>query len=520
MRNKTRRMLTTGTALAMTAVFCLGGCGTAGTSATGEEATNAEENTQDGGNEATEETEETEETVNLTWLLRIPEQKDGQMVLDAANEIIQKELNANLDIEFYDPVAYPEKTKLKIASQEPFDIMFTSSGYGFYDYASKGAFVPLEDLLPKYAPKTWEMIPEEYWNAVTVDGHIYGIPNYQITARTTCMNYRTEIVEKYDLDIESAKTLEDMEPILAELKEKEPDKQYIMSGIVPTYFETMNYMGLEGIGADGSPGVIEIDGDSLEVVNQYEHPNFIQLCKTIADYEDKGYINKDAALLEDTTELMKNGEFLCGAMGNWKPGAEAENLARYGYENEYVLISEPYVNTTSILGTLQAISATSEHPEVALQLIEMVNTNPELYNTLVYGIEGEHYNMVGENRIEQIPDSGYQTNVPWMIGNTFNGYLMGDTDENVYEETKELNETAKCSRILGFNFDPEPVKTELAQCQTIVDKYVPKGFAFGMYDDVEGTLAQMNEELRAAGMDKIIAEKQAQLDKWAESNQQ
>ena len=130
---------------AMMAATCFTGCG-AKAPASASTATSTAAS-------ATEEKTELE-PVELTWLLRIPEQPDAQAVLDELNKRLKEEINATLKIQFIDAVAYPEKTKLKISSGEEFDIMFTSAGYDFYDYATKGAFVPLDELLEKYAPKT------------------------------------------------------------------------------------------------------------------------------------------------------------------------------------------------------------------------------------------------------------------------------------------------------------------------------------------------------------------------------
>ena len=515
MKNRTRKMLTTGTALALSAIFLLSGCGSdAGTSKDGDgkDPVKEEENNSDANGENSNELE----AVNLSWLLRIPEQADGKEVLEAVNEILAKDINATLDIQFIDPVAYPEKTKLKISSEEKFDLMFTASGYSFYEYASKGAFVPLEDLLPEYAPKTMELIPESFWDAVTVNGHIYAVPNYQIAARQTAASVRKDMVEKYNFDMSSIKTVEDMEPILATLKENE-DAQYVLVAPALAYFDTMNYLGLECITTEATPGAIKKDADGYTVINQFEDEGFVKLVHTLKDFEEKGYINKDGALVEDWTELNKNGETLSGVLGDYKPGKEAEDFARNGHESVFTTLTEPYITTSSILGTLTAVSRTSENPERAVMLIEDVNNNPELYNTLVYGIEGKHYNKVEENCIETIADSGYATNVPWMIGNTFNGYLVGDTDETIYEQTQELNENAAASRILGFSFNPEKVQSEIAQCKTITDEYL-KGLQWGLYDDVDATLKEMNDNLRASGMDTIIAEMQSQLDAWVEAN--
>lgn len=454
------------------------------------------------------------EPVELNWLLRIPEQPDGQEVVDELNKILKEKINATVNIQFIDPVAYPEKTKLKITSGEEFDLMFTSAGYGFYDYASKGGFLPLDELLEEYAPQTYAQIPESFWDATRVNGDIYGIPNYQIVARQPSLTFRKELVEKYGLDVENIKTIEDMEPVLQTLKENETDKQFIFAPPVLNHFDTMTYLGLEGIGADGTPGCIEIDGTDLTVINQYESEPFVNLIKTLKSYEEAGYVNKDLSLIEDQTEQHKNGEILCSAFDTYKPGVETEMEARYGYERVYQTTTDPYTNTSSILGTLQAVSATSKNPERAMMFLELVNTDPEIYNLIVYGILDKHYTMNEDGTIEKVADAGYNTNVPWMIGNTFNGYRLSGTAEDINERTQEMNETSRTSRIMGFSFNPEPVKAEISQCQTVCDKYL-KGFQYAMYDDLEGTLATFNEELRAAGMDAVIAEKQAQLDEWA-----
>lgn len=496
-------------AMTILATSCLTGCGSNQASTA---SSNSESNQASQGESGQSGTEL--EPVEITWLLRIQEQPDGKEVLDKVNERFKEEINATLNIQFIDAAAYAEKTKLKISAGEAFDIMFTSAGYGFFDYASKKAFLPLDDLLTQYAPKTYAQIPEDFWGATTVKGEIYGIPNYQIAARQSTLDIRTEMVEKYNIDTSKLKTLEDMEPVLKMLKEGEPNTNFVFNPPVLTYFDTMNYMGLECIGADGTPGAIEINGTDLKVLNQFEHPAFVQLVNTAKKYEQAGYINKDQALLADILELQKNGEFLAAAIGNYKPGIEAENHARYGYESEFIKITEPYVNTTSILGTLQAISRTSKNPERAMMLLELVNTDPDIYNTIVYGLEGKHYTKTGDNTIDKIPDSGYDTNVPWMIGNTFNGYLITGSDPAIYTQTQELNKNSKISRIMGFSFDAEAVKAEISQCAAVLEKY-QKGFQFGMFDDVEASLKQFNDELRTAGMDKIIAEKQTQLDAWA-----
>lgn len=449
--------------------------------------------------------------VKLKWVLRIPAQKDGELVLAEVNKKLKEKINATLEIQFIEAAAYNEKTKLMIAAGEEFDIMFTSPSYQFYENVAKGAFLPLDDWITKYSPKAYEKIPASFWDAMKVGNSIYGFPNYQIVARQTVLSIRKDMAEKYGIDTGSIKKLEDYEPALAKMKAGEAQEKFIMAGSSITSMDIMNMLQLETLGAEGSPGAVELAGTDYKVFNQYEHPAFVNYVKTIRSWAEKGYIDKDLSLIKNADELYKTGKIL-SRINNYKPGGDVEEQTRYGYEPVYAFLTEPLVTTSSITGTMQVISRTSKNPERAMMFLELLNTDKDLYNMLVYGIEGKHYKKTGENSVELIPDSGYSTNVAWMLGNTLNAYLLPGVSPDIPKQIDDLNKSAKVSRVIGFTFDSEPVKSELAQCMTIKEKYAA-GFSHGMFD-VDSTLAAMNKEFKAAGMDKIIAEKQKQLDAW------
>lgn len=457
------------------------------------------------------------EPVKLKWVLRIPAQKEGEAVLTEINKILKEKINATLEIQFIEAAAYLEKTKLMIAAGENFDIMFTSPGYQFYENVAKGAFLPMDELLTKHAPKAYGQVPANFWSAMKVNNKIYGFPNYQIAARQSVISIRKDMVDKYGIDVKSIKTMEDLEPALAKMKAGEGADKYIFNpGNSLGIIDTMNYMKLETLGSDGSPGAIESFGSDNKVINQFEHPSFVKFVKLMKSWADKGYINKDLSLVKDSTELTKTGKILAGGLGTYKPGIEAETKARYNYDPVFATMTEPFVTTGSVTGTMQAISRTSKNPERAMMFLELLNTDKQLYNMVTFGLEGKQYKKTGDNSIELIPDSGYAPNVSWMLGNTLNAYLLPGVAADIPQKTDQLNKSAKASKIMGFSFDAEPVKAELAQAKTITDKYL-LGLAYGMLD-VDSTLATMNKELKAAGMDKIIAEKQKQLDAWAAAN--
>ncbi len=70
-------------------------------------------------------------------------------------------------------------------------------------------------------------------------------------------------------------------------------------------------------------------------------------------------------------------------------------------------IVSPYVTNASTTGAMTAISSTSKHPEKAMELINLVNTDSTLRNLLMFGIEGTHYEKVSDNQIKRDPNGPY-----------------------------------------------------------------------------------------------------------------
>ncbi|WP_338131381.1 DUF3502 domain-containing protein [Cohnella rhizosphaerae] len=82
---------------------------------------------------------------------------------------------------------------------------------------------------------------------------------------------------------------------------------------------------------------------------------------------------------------------------------------------------------------------------------------------------------------------------------------------------KKNNDNGKASGILGFIFNPEPVKTEIAQVSAIQKESNPI-LTTGSMPDFESYYTDLQKRLDAAGMDKIMAEAQKQFDAWKADN--
>lgn len=85
----------------------------------------------------------------------------------------------------------------------------------------------------------------------------------------------------------------------------------------------------------------------------------------------------------------------------------------------------------------------------------------------------------------------------------------------MWEQTKEINNNAQASPLLGFAFDAANVSAEIAQCKAVVDEYIPSLDSGSV--DPDKYLPEFLSKLEASGVDKIISEMQTQVDAWLAS---
>ncbi|MBE5038995.1 ABC transporter substrate-binding protein [Ructibacterium gallinarum] len=457
----------------------------------------------------------TEESANagvptLTWYLAQENQSDKQTVVDEVNKILEKNVGARLDLQFIDAGSYNDKMTMMLASGKEVDLCFTADWTNKYiQNAQKGAFLQLDDMLETEAPKLKESIPDYLYDAVKVDGKLYAIPNIQVLFNQLGLIVFKDYADKYQFDFSTVKKVQDIEPYLKILKDKEP-------GLIPYCVEWTASMFSSPVYEEVIPQtgvVIRKDSTDYKAEILVETPEYKEGVKTLGDWYQKGYIREDVnSVLENETDLKagKYGVY----QARIKPGAESEIKLKYGKDSIIIPIEEPYLIANAGITTMTAIGRTSKYPTQALQIIQEVNTNKELYNMLCFGLEGKHYTWVDEDHIRLTPDSGYQPNVAWMFGNQFNAFCMEGQDADVWEQTKKMNDEAKVSPLAGFILDTEPIKTELSQIATVSKEY--KAVSNGS-DASEATYNEMLKKLYDAGQEKVLQEVQRQIDEWVKN---
>ncbi|GIO29615.1 MULTISPECIES: ABC transporter substrate-binding protein [Paenibacillus] len=509
--------------LSVTMLFTvmLAGCGQKDASSTGDPATGDDKLTQ------------------LNFYMMNSPVNDFDRVMKKANEIIAKEIHAKLNLILVDSSTYADKMNLMINSGDDWDLAFTASwgGMNFFENAAKGAYADLTDLLPKYAPKTYSRIPESQWEGVKVKDRIYAVVNYQQwgSAKRNGFEFRKDIAEETGFDWKAVKgkpTVEALEmigPFLGKALEKHPEMIGFETSSTHSLFANEPlYWNMEAVGDLTIPGWINLDHPD-KVINQYETEDFKKFTEIMRDWYVKGYVRKDGATVKDTSPDRKAGKFVAEKTYGFPDSVDVpdQNLAMSMTQKNGKTPAVSVSTTRTMIpagagsNAAIAINADSKKVEKALELIELLNTNDDLYKLITLGEEGVDYKYDEKGTYTPI-EGKYNFNFnEWQIGQsyspTFNRAQYdknkdGETSKEVQKFVYETDKTAEISPVTGFVFDPSPVKTQVANCAAVTTEMIP-ALSSGSIDPTKA-LPEFLKRLKTAGVDDIIKEKQAQYDAW------
>ena len=466
------------------------------------------------------------ESVDLSYyFLAWGAMEDADMVAEAMSEITQAEIKANVKLVPMDWGAFNEKLQLALGAKEAIDLMFTCNwANDFYTNVKNGVLLPLDDLLPTYAPGYWASIKPSVWDAARVKGELYGAINEQIWANILGFDFRKDLLEKYNWDPATLGSFEDVEKYFAMLKENEPDiypTGWFNADESPTMWG--GYWGLDGIAAETSLRVYE---DSPEPFLTVASEEYEKACVIARRWYLAGYLPAEPTTSEDFQAQMKAGKYSAVPVNSAKPGRDGEDKAKYGWDFvncPMTPIVRPWITTGSVIPTMNGIAYTCKNPERAAMLLEMLNTDVELYNLICKGIEGKHWawvdkakNLIGMPEGVDASNNPYNPNTDWMFGNQFNAYYvdLAQAEADVWAETRALNEGALVSPAMGFAFDQVPVETQIAQVSSASEYGQPLTQGLVDTDEFLDTHIQL---IRSAGGDEIVAEAKKQLDAWRAS---
>lgn len=463
--------------------------------------------------------------ITYTYPASLDALKDIQSVQDAINAILKPEINTTLKLNPIDSSAFDQKMKLAFAAgQNVGDIVFTASWTNnYYQNVANRNLIAIDDLLPKYAPGLYASMPASTWNAARVGGKLYAVINQQLFPQTFGVNVKKDLADKYHLNLDTINGYADLTPFLAAVKAGSPD-------IIPWWTTTPPGEGGQTFfpqiyGWDpvfdvgGADIVIRYDDANLRVFHVYSTPEYRQTADLVYNWHQMGYTTKDAS--QDATTQRYAGKYATWS-DQYRPGLVDPTITYQTVGKSFC--NPPFLNTYVITATMNAITRSCQHPQQAMQVLEMFNTNTQVYNLMCFGIEGKHYVFTNQAKgVVALPsgitaeNDAYNPDTDWMFGNQFNAYYRygSEADIRLWDIQQQMNQTAALSKALGFAFDPSAVQSQIAAVSAVTGQYRTQ-FANGMANPAVAMPAFLSK-LQTAGIDQIVAEVQKQINSWASS---
>lgn len=502
--------------------------------------------------EAPEETAEPaleQKTIQL-MITGAGKQANSDKVWAAFNEQLQQYV-PNTTVEFIDVPfeEYSEKFSQVLASGEGVDLAWTGWLINKPQNIADGNLMPLDDLLAEYGQGIVDILGE---NVVEIhrnaaDGKLYYLPSWQgLCGERRGWLVVTEIAELAgDTWIDDTKAalnkwrnnysgIEDFHAVLDQATKylaaaKEAGK--LGAGInTGRAFGWSMYNGMYSfLGVGGAEiGITYCDG-TFTVKDGVAGEHYKLYAKTMADWYKEGYIRSDIMSVDTSTlTTPKNGEitdttyvFSCDP---YLTEADQEAaIADAGMDMTYLPIEE---NAYLILGgdTSYAIPYCADEPERAMMVLNAIYSQPDLYNTLIYGIEGEDYTKNADGTIttsyvgaSPTADDSYGIQ-RWIIGSCKNALINNGTDPNYYADLEALEETARVNPFLNFTFDRTNVEGICASILNVYYEYGPQldnGVAGDNWEELYNNYMAARKD---AGIEELVTEFQNQLNAYIEAN--
>ena len=477
-------------------------------------------------------------------------QANSDKVWAAFNEQLQQYV-PNTTVEFIDVPfeEYSEKFSQVLASGEGVDLAWTGWLINKPQNIADGNLMPLDDLLAEYGQGIVDILGE---NVVEIhrnaaDGKLYYLPSWQgLCGERRGWLVVTEIAElagdTWIEDTEAALNkwrnnysgIEDFQAVLDQATKylaaaKEAGK--LGAGInTGRAFGWSMYNGMYSfLGVGGAEiGITYCDG-TFTVKDGVAGEHYKLYAKTMADWYKEGYIRSDIMSVDTSTlTTPKNGEitdttyvFSCDP---YLTEADQEAaIADAGMDMTYLPIEE---NAYLILGgdTSYAIPYCADEPERAMMVLNAIYSQPDLYNTLIYGIEGEDYTKNADGTIttsyvgaSPTADDSYGIQ-RWIIGSCKNALINNGTDPNYYADLEALEETARVNPFLNFTFDRTNVEGICASILNVYYEYGPQidnGVAGDNWEELYNNYMAARKD---AGIEELVTEFQNQINAYIQAN--
>lgn len=427
---------------------------------------------------------------------------------------VLEDLNIDLSIEFLPWGSHDTTLQTMLASGEEFAVM---NILGATVADSKGYFATIdEEKIQELMPDYLKSRGNNGFDVARFNGDIIVIPfgNKPYAGRSQTFRVRNDILNEVGYDATEITIYEQLMEAVEAVHGKYPDMRIIAQG------GTTLYWSMKAVLTDEWVVGIENINDNFVYANQYEENDkiysifeselFKNLCLTAEEWYNKGYILDDE--LSDSAKCLSD----------WDTG---NCLLRSGSPNDLVDPETVENNVPSAeidlikIGDLPltisrdydwgiSISANdAKNTDRWLELFNWMFKDPETYNLLLYGVEGQDWQRDADGNIERLVTDEFFPS--WFMETLEYHEYSSSIPEEKLARYKGNDEGAVIEKTAGFSFDVSPVASEQAMIAAVWDEYVlPMIHGYLSYEENYESVLQ---KLKDAGLDTYVAEYQKQF---------
>ena len=507
--------------LALVMVFALVACGnnekpntpsnpsTPGTSTPGSDAPT----TPDAPEEPVINFDEDPYEVSIQFVGLFEQNTNIENVEAALNAITLEKINCTVDIVPVFIGELPSTISLGVAGDEKLDIVTVGLTYAMSAAVADETIIALDELLAERGQGALAAT-SHIAEAQKINGETYGLTGYTYAAMSGGFVYNKTMADKYGIKMWDGMTQADLTAAAEILKQ---------NGVYLTTFGNsaeLNYKFLNGgdhFGSNAPYGSI-MDPTSTEIINIYNTQEIRDYFKTVKSWADAGYLPADQ--LTDTTRTQEyfQGQVIFGTSTAYTANQLGSWISS-DFEVGIVSTSVPGISTASVQEFMLAIAANCERPDKAMDLLNLIYTDPAVANLLQYGVEGTDYAFVDGSdcvitRAGTANADGNSYSAPFVhFGKNSDLLVMDPLTESYYADAEKLEAAAVKSACFGYSFDSSDWGAESGAISSILQEKLPMLNA-GVVADVDQAVDELVAALEDAGINDIIAANQEQLNAY------
>ncbi len=447
----------------------------------------------------------------------------------AINKHIEPLIGANVEFNIISWGDWDNKALTALQSGEEIDIFFTADWKSYVRSVTMNLFTPLNDdngedgnLLELYGQDILTSLNPAFITGTQFEGVNYAVPTNKELCVPMGFIYNEATAAEVGLDPASITKLEDWEPYMAKFKELHPDwYPYLNGGAwgdepwVAGWVSNLNgnliaqkYDPIDGVFDETIYSVWETEENKAHVELMYK-------------WNNAGYMHPDSALTQFNPETCP--EF---AAGQWLflsdplKGANAKgNELVVASGNLDLKVNEIYGQgkvciTTHAGGSMLAIPVSSENPVKAMKYINLMHSDTELLDMMLFGVPEEMWKFAEDGRVEVIDPQWYGAHGgAWTLGDVSLQHASTNEDPDKNRLLIEYSADAVMHPSLGFRYIvPAELESQWAAVNNVQDA-MNRALLTGSVDPATA-LPQYITDLKNAGLDDIKADVQAQYDAW------